>query len=267
MNPCRSDFRRALPRTLVLATGLAVSACTEEAPVGTRMSAIPPGQEQVLAAIVGRGVTLPGPCSLADAEIDHTVVRSTYKCPGGDVILELRHPDRGADATLRTAQFAIAVVKGARPPGFLEALEARTRAYEAGFTWKRWSTRPQRPPVAFQARTIVGWVIASALAAAVVAIGMRRRRTIARAARRILGRHRCAQYGERLRHNPVIRHGPVTALLILIAVCVTSFAVVLRTPEGLLTAVPLGSVIALYFRRIRAGTKSSCTASSSPSRS
>jgi hypothetical protein len=78
---------------------------------------------------------------------------------------------------------------------------------------------------------------------------------------------RRATYGERLRRNPIIRHGPVTALLILIAVCVTSFAIVLRAPAGLLTAAPLASVIALYFRRIRARKTPSCTASSSPSRS
>ncbi len=71
---------------------------------------------------------------------------------------------------------------------------------------------------------------------------------------------------ERLRRNPVVRHGPVTALLILIAVCVTGLGVILRQPMTLLTVAPLGAVVVLYFRQVNSG-RERCTGHSSPIRS
>jgi hypothetical protein len=57
---------------------------------------------------------------------------------------------------------------------------------------------------------------------------------------------------DRLRRNPVIRHGPVSALIILLAVCVTSLVPILRQPAALLAILPLAVVIGLYFWRLRA---------------
>ena len=56
---------------------------------------------------------------------------------------------------------------------------------------------------------------------------------------------------ERLRHNAVVRHGPVSALVILLAVCVTSLVPILRQPVALLAVAPLAAVIALYCWRVR----------------
>ena len=57
---------------------------------------------------------------------------------------------------------------------------------------------------------------------------------------------------DRLRQNPVIRHGPVSALVILLAVCVISLVPILRQPAVLLAVAPLAAAIALYCWRVRA---------------
>ena len=71
---------------------------------------------------------------------------------------------------------------------------------------------------------------------------------------------------ERLRRNPVVRHAPVTALLILIAVCFTGLGVILLQPMALLTVAPLGAVVVLYFRQVSSG-REPCIGRSSPTRS
>jgi hypothetical protein len=60
--------------------------------------AIPPGQEELLAAMLGRGVMLAGDRKLTAAEVGSTKVDVTYTCANGDVEFELTnhagHPQR-----------------------------------------------------------------------------------------------------------------------------------------------------------------------------
>src|ERR1700688_3359491 len=69
--------------------------------------AIPPGQEELVAAMLGRGETLPGGCALAGGGPDHTLIKAVYACPSGDVVFELDHPSTAADTATQTANFAI----------------------------------------------------------------------------------------------------------------------------------------------------------------
>lgn len=56
---------------------------------------------------------------------------------------------------------------------------------------------------------------------------------------------------ERLRRNALVRHAPVTALFIMIAVCTTSLGFILGQPLTLLVAVaPLSAIIALFFKQV-----------------
>ena len=48
-----------------------------------------------------------------------------------------------------------------------------------------------------------------------------------------------------------MREAPVTALFILIAVCLTGLGVVLRDPFALVSVAPLAAVLVLYFRQVR----------------
>jgi hypothetical protein len=53
------------------------------------------------------------------------------------------------------------------------------------------------------------------------------------------------------RRHVVVREAPVSALLILMAVCLTGLGAVLRDPFALVSVAPLGAVLALYFRQVR----------------
>lgn len=70
---------------------------------------------------------------------------------------------------------------------------------------------------------------------------------------------------EQLRRNPLVLHAPVTALCILIGVCVTGL-VLIGDPMALLAVAPLGAVVALYFGKFKP-RNTTCIGHSSPSRS
>lgn len=107
---------------------------------------IEPGQEELLAAIVGRGKTLPGGCKLTEGQIDRTVIRGTYGCSSGDVVIEWKAIGDGSDPAAVSEKFGLFVVKGAPPDGFLDALVAEVRANEATFQWKA-TIREETPGV------------------------------------------------------------------------------------------------------------------------
>jgi hypothetical protein len=104
---------------------------------------IPPGQEELLAQMLGRGAALPAQCVFAGAEADHAVVRATYDCPSGAVVFELSHPSKAARGATQTDRFAIAVQGGTPPSGLADALAALIRSKEAAFEWK-WLGNPER---------------------------------------------------------------------------------------------------------------------------
>ena len=105
------------------------------------LAVVPPGFESVLAEMIGRGAELPSSCKLTDAGIDRTHVRSRYDCPGGEVEIELRHPDAAPDGTRKTDKFALVVVEGTVPAPLEDALIDRIRAREEGFQWS-WTPLP-----------------------------------------------------------------------------------------------------------------------------
>jgi hypothetical protein len=104
---------------------------------------IPPGQEELLAAMLGREATLPGDCKLNDGEVNRSAVNATYLCPGGEVVFQLAHPSKAAAASILTARFAISLVSGSPPAELAEALATAIRSQEARFEWKTLD-----PPVA-----------------------------------------------------------------------------------------------------------------------
>jgi len=126
---------------------------------------IPPGQEEVLAGMLGRGASLPGPCNLAGAEVDHNIIKSTYNCPQGEVVFELRHPSEAPNGASQTAQFGVVLRSGTPPDGFIDALVALIRSKEGAFQWKR-----MEPPAPVQSGTGSGSRRVPILVAGVVAI-------------------------------------------------------------------------------------------------
>jgi len=96
---------------------------------------IRPGQEEVIADMLGRGELLVGSCRLVEGQIDGAGVTGTYSCTEGRFGVRLDHPSRApADAT-RTRDFAVVLVAGSPPPGFLDALADRVRRDEPSFEW------------------------------------------------------------------------------------------------------------------------------------
>lgn len=135
-SPWRWTCGRAVALTVVswalLATSLVAASDAQSPPVEP---VITPGQEALIASLLGRGMALPD-CALVGCGVDHTVIVATYGCPDGDVTLELGHPQNATDTTTQTAQFAITVQSGTPPPpDFQQALVSLVRAREASFVW------------------------------------------------------------------------------------------------------------------------------------
>ena len=97
---------------------------------------IQPGAEPLFSDMLGSGPTLPGGCTFRNGQIERTSVLATYACGGGQVVLQLLHPEIGPRGGVRTRRFAIAVKSGAPPAGLVEAVAERVRAREAAFEWK-----------------------------------------------------------------------------------------------------------------------------------
>jgi hypothetical protein len=112
---------------------------------------IGPGQEPLLAEMLGKGVSLPGDCAWAGATVEETRVVSWYTCAGARVEIELRHPTDAVPEATRTLRFAIRTRPTAPPPpGLVEALAARLRAREAEFRWSNASDDHAGPRVQVQ---------------------------------------------------------------------------------------------------------------------
>jgi hypothetical protein len=97
---------------------------------------IPPGQEPLLADLLGSGQALPGGCKFADGQIDRSAIVATYDCGGGQVVFEVRHPDEAPSSAVRSERFALAIRSGTPPQGLTDAILARVRAREKEFEWK-----------------------------------------------------------------------------------------------------------------------------------
>lgn len=95
---------------------------------------IRPGQEDIVARMLGRGEVLPGGCRFTRGQIERAVVDVTYACDAGEVPLQMIHPSKAPDDAPRTREFAV-VVEGSPPPGFVAALVEQVRRHESAFEW------------------------------------------------------------------------------------------------------------------------------------
>ena len=112
---------------------------------------IGPGQEPLLAELLGKGVSLPGDCAWVGATVEATYVVSAYTCSGARVEIELRHPTDAPVEAARTLRFAIQTrASTPPPPGLVDALAARIRARESAFVWSRASDDREGPGVRVQ---------------------------------------------------------------------------------------------------------------------
>jgi hypothetical protein len=105
---------------------------------------IRPGQEEVIARMLGRGELLPGSCKLADGQITG-IISATYSCANGRPRLQLVHPSRARDDALRTREFAIVLLEGSPPPGLLDAVAGHVRGNEREFEWQLEAPRETSP--------------------------------------------------------------------------------------------------------------------------
>jgi hypothetical protein len=96
---------------------------------------VPPGQEELFAAMLGRGSVLPAGCAFVTGQIAGTVVRGVYSCAGGEVVVELRHPSAAPRADGYTEKIGIVRMRGTLPAELLAALQGRIREREGGFEW------------------------------------------------------------------------------------------------------------------------------------
>ena len=112
---------------------------------------IGPGQEPLLADLLGKGASLPGGCAWAGASVEETRVVSSYTCAGARVEIELRHHTDAPASAARTRCFAIQTRPASPPPpGLVDALAARIRARESEFRWSHGSDDPHGPGVRAQ---------------------------------------------------------------------------------------------------------------------
>ncbi|HEX9051130.1 MAG TPA: SGNH/GDSL hydrolase family protein [Anaeromyxobacter sp.] len=108
---------------------------------------LPPGQEDQVAGLLGRGAALTGGCAWRSASIDHDRVIARYDCGGRAVDVQLVHASvapRGAHVAGSTA-----LVAGPDAPrALVDALEARLRARGADLGWIASSGDVAPPPPA-----------------------------------------------------------------------------------------------------------------------
>jgi hypothetical protein len=102
---------------------------------GEPVAVIPPGQEELLSEMLGRGATLAGGCKLSAGSVSGSTMSATYQCAGGEVVLELVHPKKAPANSTATEQLAIAVRSGTPPEGLIKELAQRIREREARFQW------------------------------------------------------------------------------------------------------------------------------------
>jgi len=135
---------------------------------------IVPGNEDLLASIVGKGEKLPGGCEFTGGKIDKNRIDATYQCAGKEVVVELMHPAKAEGAAARTKKFAFRVKQGAPPPELQSALESTIRGREASFEWKLIPLATRRPAAswtllagaALAALALLGWLLRSRRTAA-----------------------------------------------------------------------------------------------------
>ena len=118
----------------LLVAGFSAAVVAEDLPA-VESPAIPPGQEELLLDMLGKGATLPDGCVLTDGRIEYTVIEASYKCSSGDVILEIAHVSQVLKNDTETGQFTIAVLEGSPVQSLVDEVSARIVKREAEFEW------------------------------------------------------------------------------------------------------------------------------------
>src|SRR5690349_17278261 len=154
-----------MPRRIALFLLLAVFAFAP-----ARAQVIPPGQEELLGAMLGKGAPLPDGCAPADGVIDGDAVRATYHCASGDVVLQLSHSSARTPQSTVTRQFALTVLSGSPRRDLLAAIEALIRARESEFEWSMLSVGSHSQgffgiPASVFALLLLGLAVTSAIGA------------------------------------------------------------------------------------------------------
>jgi hypothetical protein len=107
----------------------------EEEPVAANELVVPPGQDDLLAAMLGRGIPLPDGCSFAGGQADGAVIRAAYACPTGAVVFDLVHPTNQVASNVQTASFALTLQSGSPSDAFVVALMSLIHSREGSFHW------------------------------------------------------------------------------------------------------------------------------------
>ena len=115
---------------------LAPVVTAEEEPPICDEPVVPPGQNAVLAAMLGRGAVLPDACAFAGGQADGPVIRATYACPSGDVVFELVHPGNATAEAIQTERFALTLQSGSPSNELVDGLVGIIRSREMSFEWK-----------------------------------------------------------------------------------------------------------------------------------
>ena len=77
-------------------------------------------------------------CRLDHASIERSVVTAAYRCPAGEVEVELRHASAAPPAAVIAESFAISSRDpAARTTGLLEDIAGRVRSHGAAIRWTR----------------------------------------------------------------------------------------------------------------------------------
>ena len=97
---------------------------------------IPPGNDALLAKMVGRDTQLPSNCKFSEGSVEYTALRVTYDCPWGPVVLELSHPDQAPSNAVHTERFAVTQVSGSVPASLTDTVVALVRRSEGDFEWQ-----------------------------------------------------------------------------------------------------------------------------------
>jgi hypothetical protein len=129
----------ARPSRLLVAAawiaGASLVAIAADEPVAADPPGIPPGQEDLLLDMLGKGVSLPGGCKVGDGRVLHTVVEMSYSCSRGDVVVELAHSSQALESEVQTRHFALSVLDGSAPASLIDVLSARILEREDEFEW------------------------------------------------------------------------------------------------------------------------------------
>lgn len=144
-----------------------------------RSYGLPPGQEELIAAMLGRGAALPGGCRWEGASIDGDRVSARYRCDGGEATLTLLHARAAAAGALRLGNTALVPGPGA-PTELVRAVAGRVGEREAQL---RWMTVGAQPRSANALRHAAGVAVAGAVGLAAALALLLLARSAARALR------------------------------------------------------------------------------------